>query len=332
MTANKAAIRLTLEDGTDLADKLNPRFLEAKLTEKRGGESDELNIVLHNHDGQLKPPKAGVFLSLAWGWETGEDVPVGLVNKGRFKVDEVERSGTPDIVTIRARAADLSGQLRTRKNKMWKDTTLGSILNKIAGDDGKTAKVHPDLAGKAVKAIEQHNKSDMQFVRDLGKRYDAVATWKDKTLIFMPIGGETTAGGKAIPALKLTRRDGSTWSFRHAQRNEHDGAEAQYQDTAEAKRKTVKTGGNKRKRLKKVYATEADAKTAADAQAKRDKRGAFTFDYDLVVADPSIIPNAKATLSGWDSEIDGIKWLVESVETTLNSSGLQQKLAFESAI
>ena len=61
--------------------------------------------------------------------------------------------------------------------------------------------------------------------------------------------------------------------------------------------------------MKKVYATEADAKTAAEAQAKRDKRGAFTFDYDVAVADPSITPNAKASLSGWDSEIDGIKWL-----------------------
>lgn len=332
MTANKAGIRLTLEDGTDLADKINPRFLDAKLTEKRGGESDELNITLHNHDGQLKPVKAGVFLSLSWGWETGEDVPLGLVDKGRFKVDEVERGGPPDVVTIRARSADLTGQLRTRKNKLWKDTTVGAMLNKIAADDGKSAKVHPELAGKEIKAIEQHNKSDMQFVRDLGKRYDAVATWKDKTLIFMPIGAEATAGGKPMPSLKLTRRDGWTWSFRHAQRNENDGAEAQYQDTGEAKRKTVKTGGDKRKRLKKVYATEADAKTAAEAQAKRDKRGALTFDYDLAVADPSIIPNAKAALSGWDSEIDGIKWLVESVETTLNASGLQQKLAFESAI
>lgn len=332
MTANKAEIRLTLEDGTDLAEKVKPRFLDAKLTEKRGGESDELNITLHNHDGELKPVKAGVFISLSWGWATGDGVPLGMVSKGRFKVDEVERSGPPDIVTIRARSADLSGQLRTRKNKLWKDTTVGAILNKIAGADGKTANVHPDLASLAVKAIEQHNKSDMQFVRDLGKRYDAVATWKDKTLVFMPIGAAATGNGNAIPALRLTRRDGSAWAFRHAQRNEHDGAEAQWQDTDQAKRKTVKTGGSSRKRLKKVYASEADAKTAADAQAKRDKRGAFTFEYDLAVADPSIIPNAKAALAGWDSEIDGISWLVESVETSLNAGGLTQKLSFESAI
>lgn len=330
MTANIAAIRLTLEDGTDLASKIDPRFIEAKLTEQRGGEADQLDLTIHNHDGKIERPKDGTFIALSWGWKSHESAATGLVAKGRFKVDEVEASGPPDVIIIRARSADLTGQLRTRKNKMWKDTTLGDILNKIAADDGKSANVHADLAGKQVTAIEQHNKSDMQFVRDLGKRYDAVATWKDKTLLFMPIGSETTGGGKPIPPLTLTRQQGWTWSFRHAQRDEHDGAEAQYQDKDEAKRKSVGTGGAKKKRLKKVYASEGDAKTAAEAEAKRSKRGAFTFDYDLAIADPAIMPNQKVTLQGWDKEIDGIKWLVKSVDTSMGTSGLKQKIMLES--
>jgi phage protein D len=45
MTANRAAMRLTL-DGADLADKINPRHMELTLTEKRGGEADELSLTL----------------------------------------------------------------------------------------------------------------------------------------------------------------------------------------------------------------------------------------------------------------------------------------------
>src|SRR3546814_4407383 len=96
MDANKAAVRLTLDDGTDLSDKVNPRLISLSLTEKRGEEADSLEITLHNHHGQIAPPRRGAMLQLALGWEKGADVTVGMVNKGSFKVDEVERSGSPD--------------------------------------------------------------------------------------------------------------------------------------------------------------------------------------------------------------------------------------------
>ncbi|MCC6478061.1 MAG: phage late control D family protein [Sphingomonadaceae bacterium] len=331
MTANKAAIRLSLEDGTDLADKVNPRFLDLTLTEKRGQEADQLDITLHNHDGKLQAPQPGVYLSLALGWLQGDGVKVGLIDKGRFKVDEVSEEGPPDIITIRARSADLTGDARKRKARSWKDTTLGAILNQIASDNGWRAHIDGGLAGKAIRAIEQTQKSDVAFVRDLGQRYDAVATVKDKALIFMPIGAAVTPGGQPIPAVKLTKQDGWKWSHNYAQRGDHDGAEAQWHDQDGARRRTVKTGGEKRKRLKKVYGSEAEAKEAAEAEAKRTKRAPRTFSYDLAIADCSIVPNAKATLSGWSSTIDGATWLIEEVSTKMGSGGLTQSLKMESA-
>ena len=43
------------------------------------------------------------------------------------------------------------------------------------------------------------------------------------------------------------------------------------------------------------------------------------------------VPNAKATLSGWSSTIDGTTWLIEEVSTKLGSGGLTQSLKMESA-
>jgi phage protein D len=74
MAANKAGLRLTLDDGTDLADRIDPRLLELTLVEKRGGEADELSLTLHNHDGQLRAPEEGRYIRLALGWVSGEDV------------------------------------------------------------------------------------------------------------------------------------------------------------------------------------------------------------------------------------------------------------------
>lgn len=250
--------------------------------------------------------------------------------KGRFRVDEVEEGGPPDVITIRARAADVAGDYGKRRNHAWKDRTVGAILHEIASRHGLTAQVHPDLAGKTVPAIEQHGKSDMAFVRDLGRRYDAVATWKDRKLIFMPIGSATTAAGRKIPHVTLTRREGWTWNLTRADRNEHDGAEAQWHDHATGRRRTHKTGGKKPKRLKRVYATEAEAKQAATAAAAKGKRGGWTFTYDLAFADMALQPNGSITLSGWNSRVDRRKWLVASVETTFDSEGIRQKLTLES--
>jgi phage protein D len=199
MAANKAGLRLTLDDGTDLADRIDPRLLELTLVEKRGGEADELSLTLHNHDGQLRAPEEGRYIRLALGWVSGEDVGVGLIDKGAFRVDEVEESGPPDKIQIRARSADFTGPARQRRVKVWKDTTLGAVLAAIAARSGLAAQVHPDLAGLPIATLEQHNKSDHALVQDLGARYDAVATWKNRQLLFMPIGSATTASGKAIP-------------------------------------------------------------------------------------------------------------------------------------
>jgi len=327
---NIASARLML-DGVDLADRINPRFLELTLTENRGGEADELSITLQNADGLLETPEPGRVLALALGWISGEDVPIGLVEKGRFTVDEVEASGPPDQIQITARSAALNGDYRKRRTQAWKATTLGTLLGQIAGRNGITAQVHPDLAGRAIVAIEQNGKSDMAFVKDLGSRYDAVATWKDRNLIFMAVGSATTASGRQLGAITLTKRDGWTWRFTRAQRDEYDGAEATWHDQGTGKKQKVSTGGSKTKRLKRVYASKADAEQATKAEASKRKRGALEFEYDLAVADTRLQPNLPVTLSGWNARIDGVRWLLKSVVTTKGSAGLKQKITLESA-
>lgn len=331
MVANKAACRLVLDNGVDLSSRINPRIIDLTLTEKRGGEADTLDLTIHNHDGQLAPPKVGKVLTLALGWESGDDVLPGMVDKGSFRIDEIERSGTPDIITIRARSADLTGDYRTRRTKSWVDTTLGAIIQTIAGENGFSSRITGELAAIPIKAIEQAGKSDMAFVRDLGRRYDAVATVKAGTLIFMPLGSSITPSGKALPTLRLSKVDGWNWSFRHEERTGADGVSAEYHDQDAGQRKTVTTGGTKPKKLKKVYASKADAEKAAKSAADKAKRSAYSFTYDLAFGDPAITPNMPVQLKGWDSEIDGINWLVGEVTTRFGATGLLTSLKLESA-
>ncbi|NCP11368.1 MAG: phage late control D family protein [Sphingomonadales bacterium] len=331
MTARKAAIALAVEGGADLAEKIDPRLVGLSLVEKREGQADELDVRLQNADGRLAIPDPGVVLTLSMGWLSGADVALGLFDKGRFTVDEVGQEGPPDVVTFRARSANLTGLLRQRRTKTWKDITLGALLHEIAARHGSTARVDGALAALQVEPIEQEGKSDAAFVADLGRRYDAIATWKGGKLIFLPIGKSATADGTALGAQLLVKRDGWRWSFNRADRENYDGAAAQWQDQDAGRRRTVEVGGDNRRKLKRVYASEAEARQAATAAAGRAARMPYRFTYDLAIADPALQPDMKVALSGWGDRIDGISWLVESVRTDYSAQGMVQSIELESA-
>lgn len=316
-----AAWRVTL-DGEDITARFNPRLISLRLSEKLGESADQLEIVLADPDGKLALPKPDARLSVALGWARGTGVTPGLVAKGSFKVDELSWDGPPDKVTIRARSADLKDSFRTRKSKIWKDTTLGAIIGQIAGNNGLTPRCHPDLAGKTVTLAEQANKSDMTFLRDLGRRYDAVATVKDGKLVFSPHNASTTASGKPIPKLTVTRKSGDRYSYSRAERERgNDGAEAQWHDQHGAQRKKVTRGGSKRRRLKRVYASEGDAKEAAQSETNRAKRAGGKFETTLAYGDAAIAAGSKVTAQGFKSEIDALAWRIASVEHSMDGSG-----------
>ncbi len=327
-----AAWSVTL-DGRDLTAAMNPRLISLQLSEKRGESSDELVIELHDSDGKLALPREGARLAVSLGWARGSAVRNGLVPKGSFVVDEVSWEGPPDKVSIRARSADFAADYRTRKSRVWKDRSLTQIVSQIAADNDLSARCHPDLAGKTVTVIEQANKSDMQFMRDLGRRYDAIATVKDKCLIFAPVDADTTATGQPIAAITITRASGDRYSYRRAERERaQDGAEAQWHDQDSATRKKSSAGGSKRRRLKKIYASDNDASAAAGAETNRIKRAAASMEISLALGDPSISPGMRATATGFKAEIDGRSWRIASAEHKMDATGgLTTQLTLEAA-
>jgi len=309
-------------DGTEYAGNIVPRLQSLSLTEKLEDGADELEVILSNHDGQLAPIKRGVFATLKLGWKDGPDVTAGLIDKGRFKIDQVVKEGPPDVLRITGRSADLTGAMRRRRDKGWKGKTIGEIVTDVAQANGLEPRVHPDLAKIQLQSVEQAAKSDIAFIRDLGRRYDAIATQKDGKLLFMPIGTDTTTGGKNIQRLTITRRGNGRFSFTAADREEHDGAEAQWHDRAGARKRTVKQGkaANPR-RIKRTFGSEQEARAAAAAEAKRAERGQYTFTHEMAFGDATIEPNRKVTLQGFDSEIDDIRWLIKQATHILDGNG-----------
>ncbi len=328
----KAAWRVTV-NGQDVTDTFAPILVSLSLSEKDGEEADQLQIVLDDSKGNVAIPPEGATLQVWLGWERGSDVTTGLIYKGAFKADEAGWSGAPDHITLTARSADLAQSFRTRRNRTWKDGTIGDIVGVIATEHSLDPRCHPDLAAIAITVAEQGNKSDMQFLRDLARRHDASAVVKAGSLIFAPKGAATTATGNAIPEAILLRTRCSQIDWKRAAREKaQDGAEAQWHDKHQAKRKTHTTGGTNRKRLKKVYGSEGDAKHAAQAETKRLKRAAASLSATLAYGNPLLSPGMKITASGFKDVIDQTRWLIASAEHTMDAGGLKTRIEMEVAV
>lgn len=322
------AWKVTL-DGADLTERMRPRLLELTLTEQRGDEADELSLQLHDHDGRMAIPARGALLNVAIGWQG-----VGLVDKGSFTVDEVEHSGTPDTISIRARSADLTKDMRTRKEKSWHNTTLGAILKAIAAKHGLKANIGGKLAAINISHLDQTNESDVHFLTRLAKRFDAVATVKAGTLLFTPIGSGVTTTGLTLPDVTIARRDGDQHRYTVAGRDDYTGVRAFWADKKGATQRDVLVGDDENaRRLPGTYHSEKEAREQAEAAFKRIQRGAATLSYSLALGRPDISPEQRAHVTGFKAEIDATEWLISKVTHTITgSAGFTTQVEMETAL
>lgn len=312
-------------DGRDITPTVNARLISLGLTEARGDEADTLDLSLSDHDGALDLPPKGATLTLALGW-LGQP----LVEKGTFVVDEVEHSGAPDVVTIRARAADLGAALRNRREQSWHGQTLGTIVSTIAQRNGLTPRVAPALASKALAHVDQTNESDIAFITRLARRFDAVATVKAGALLCLPMGSSTNASGQPLPAITIARASGDGHRYTTADRDSYTGVVAYWHNGTTATRKSAVVGTRANaKTLKDTHATEADALQAAQAEWQRLQRGKATLTLKLAMALPALVPQTPVNVSGFKPAIDSAQWRAVLVTSTLDDGGYTQAVELE---
>lgn len=214
-------------DGENITAAVQGRLVSLTLTDNRGFEADQLDIVLDDSDGKLDLPPRGALVHFSLGWQDS-----GLVDKGSYTVDEVSHSGAPDTLTLRARSADLRSGLTTQRERSFHNETVESIVKKIAEENDLTPMVSTALASQVVDHIDQTNESSANLLTRLAKQFDAIATVKSGRLMFIHAGGGVSASGKPLPGVTLTRQSGDSHHFSIADREAYSHVKATYNDTA----------------------------------------------------------------------------------------------------
>lgn len=252
LNSRSPAFSITIE-GKDVTTALDARLMSLTLTDNRGFEADQLDLELDDADGQIVLPRRGAVIQLALGWK-GQP----LFPKGAFTVDEIEHSGAPDRLTIRARSADFRETLNTRREKSWHQTTVGEVVKEIAARHNLKVALGKDLTDKVLDHMDQTNESDASFLMKLARQYGAIASVKDGNLLFIRQGQGRTASGKPLPVITITRKAGDGHRFTLADRGAYTGVIASWLHTREPKKK--ETTQVKRRHKKVATPKEPEAK------------------------------------------------------------------------
>ncbi|WP_340619429.1 contractile injection system protein, VgrG/Pvc8 family [Xenorhabdus siamensis] len=217
----------------DITGKIQSRLMSLTLTDNRGLESDQLDIELDDADHELIFPSRGDILTLELGWHGHTLTP-----KGKYVVDEIEHSGAPDRLTIRARSADFRGDLNVKREASYHKLTLENIVSTIATRNQLKFKISEELKGISVH-IDQTNESDVSFLTRVAKQEGAIVSVKNGELLFICQGKNKTASGTPITPVVITRESGDSHRFSLSDREAYTGVIAQWWDTGTASKQTV---------------------------------------------------------------------------------------------
>ncbi len=237
LAPHKRPIFLIEVDGKDISPAVRGRLIRLTITDNRGFEADQLDLVLDDSDGKLDLPPRGAGVRVHIGWQD-----TGLVDKGSYTVDEVSHSGAPDTLTLRARSADLRSGLTTQRERSWHCSTVGVIVSAIAEENELIPMISPALADAYIDHIDQTKETSISFLTRLAGQFDAISTVKNGKLLFIHAAAGTSASGKPLPAVTLTRQSGDQHHFSIADRETYTHVKAVWNDTDSGKQSEVVWG------------------------------------------------------------------------------------------
>lgn len=283
-------------NGGDITSSISQRLISLTLTDVRGFEADTLELVLDDSDGLLELPPKGANITCSIGW-----AGLPLADKGSYVVDEVEHSGAPDQLSIRARSADVRGSLGQKRDHSWHNTTIGQIAADIAARNSLEAKVLPKLKDLPIPHLDQTAESDASFISRLAATHGGMASVKNGYLLVLAPGEATTSSGQPLPAVVLTRQSGDSHRFSVADRESYNAVHAQYHDNTTGKHGIMVADANGVRQLdgdpNEIKKDAALAKEQAERSRKRASKARAAAGKNKTLAAQARAERAEAAAS-----------------------------------
>ncbi|MCW2248684.1 phage protein D [Azospirillum fermentarium] len=291
-----------LWSGTDVTASIRDMVTGLAYTDKKIGESDDLDIQLEDRDGRWRNdwiPSKGDVLELFIGYKDH------LVDAGSYEIDQIEHSGPPDRLKVTALAAGVTTALRTKKSRGFEKKTLSQIARQIADEHGMTVIGDPDTEVKD--RITQADQTDLEFLSKTAAEFGYVFSVRGQSLVFMS-DDELMAG----PVVFTLPRGGSNiMNWRFSKKGKvYKACEVSYYDPATKKTQKVTVEPEVKKEagdtLKKRVRVENEEQARRKAKALLDSAntGEITASLDLT-GRPDLVSGINIRLDGFGTAWDG---------------------------
>lgn len=310
------AFRVTV-DGQDATGALADRLLALTVADHDGTTADQVTLDLDDRDGRLDLPDMEARLTVALGYR-GQPLAV----MGIFALDGIGGTGPQQSMRITATAADMKKDVRSPRTRAWTGKTLRDIVATIAGEAGLRPVVGASVASVSWPYLAQTAESDLNFLTRIAATLDATAKPAGGALIVQRRGEGRSAAGDALTSPVITRARMLSWKWNLEGRAVYRSVECEWSDTATgAIRKVTRGSGTPVRKLRHVFASQAEAVRAADAAFTGAARAAMSITMRLAGFEPALLAGAAVRIAGLRPELTG-EWHLRTVTHRFAAGGL----------
>ncbi|MBR0151076.1 MAG: hypothetical protein IJP89_06920 [Synergistaceae bacterium] len=319
----RAEISLIYE-GKDISRNIAPYMMSFTYTDNSGDKADDISITLEDRDrlwiGDWFPSKGDKVRAsiIIHDWEqagTAQSLPCGL-----FEVDQIECSGPPNQVTIKAVSTLVSKPMRQEKHtKAWENVKLSTIAGDAASRSG-LALFWDSKDDPYFERRDQVETSDLEFLAGLCRDYGIAVKVTDTQLVCYDeeeYEAHTAVGELAFGDMKLIR-----WSFSTKTAGTYKSARLQYHDPVKDETYSVTEDGDAEGtgrvlELNQKADSESDARKIASESLRQANKREITANITLM-GDLRFVGGSNLTITGFGT-FDG-KYVIEKATHTVSGS------------
>ena len=268
-------------------------ILSLTFSDEEGVKSDKITLkVLPNFPKPAPSAKIEVIFKSLKNDEVIEELNCGL-----FHVQTVTRTNNKAL-SITATGVEFNEKQKEKLSHHYVDTKLSKIVDIVAERLGH--KVKFKSIDPLIKALNQTNESDVNFLERISKNYNVLFSIKNDFIYFVNKNDE------ALPVSKIDVSRCASSSLKHSTKTYYKSCEASFHSIDEAKILKVTVGDGKPViKIQNAYKDEDDAKLKA--QAKLDSINKGTVKGSLSLKGQSVYAGTKVELfNTYDGEDDGV--------------------------
>ncbi|WP_316228729.1 phage late control D family protein [Bradyrhizobium sp. SZCCHNR1045] len=305
----------------------NCPLISLTIQDHEAKKSDSCELELDNRE-YIPSPGKGSKLEVWLGF-----VETGVNYMGLYQIDSWTKKGRPKIMTVSAKAAGLTTEIKAPKSRSYHEKSVEEIVQYIAGRNGLRAIVAGELGSLKPGHLDQSNESDLNFLTRLAGRIGGNFKLANGTVIMNKAGSGLLPGGGAAPTFVLTETGQTEWDCTGSTRGDYNSVEAAWHNVKKGEREWVQASGGggsgPKHRVRKLFKTKEEAEAQAKATKGALARGKKIFGAGFP-GRTEMFAGAGIAATGFDPDCDG-SYTIKSATHTLNSSGLKTRISCETA-